>query len=182
MDSLGKIITPNPIDEDESGCQEASSFYQSFDETSRFIMTNNNIRDAGEKTLREIRKWLTIQWKKSKQTFHKLYYDHKTGYDGVKALYQVRKLYHKITLSQTHQPIRRSFKRQQTRVTKRWQLNITDVSSMTKYNDGYTILSYAIDVLCKYVLGSDGFFETRERVHEQRISSNLQNHSFLYHT
>lgn len=52
MDSHGKSSTPKPIDEDESGFQEVSSFDQSFYETWIRIMTNNNIRDADEKTLR----------------------------------------------------------------------------------------------------------------------------------
>ncbi|XP_055997764.1 uncharacterized protein LOC130047190 [Ostrea edulis] len=104
--------------------------------------------------------------KSTEQILQRLYYDPKTGYGGVQALYrQVRKLGHKITLSNIrewvkeqdtytlHKPIRRKFKRQQTRVTdidEQWQLDLADVSNLKKYNDGYTFLLCAIDVLSKY--------------------------------
>lgn len=54
MDSFGKISSPKPID-------EASRFHKSFYEISRRIMINENIRDAGEKTSREIRKSLALR-------------------------------------------------------------------------------------------------------------------------
>ena len=100
------------------------------------------------------------------QILQQLYYDPKTGYTGVQALYrQVRQRGHKITLAQIrqwvkaqdtytlHKPIRRKFKRQQTRVTdmdEQWQLDLADVSNLKKDNDGYTFLLCAIDVLSKY--------------------------------
>ena len=84
----------------------------------------------------------------------KVYYDPKTGYGGVQALYrQVRK--HKITLAQVkewvkeqdtytlHKPIRRKFKRHRTKVTdidEQWQLDLADVSQLKKDNDGYTFI------------------------------------------
>jgi transposase InsO family protein len=93
-----------------------------------------------------------------------VYYDPKTGYGGVQALYrQVRK--HQITLAQVrewvkeqdtytlHKPIRRKFKRHRTKVTdidEQWQLDLADVSKLKKDNDGYTFLLCAIDVLSKY--------------------------------
>ena len=103
---------------------------------------------------------------KPEQILQQLYYDPKTGYGGVQALYrQVRQLGHKITLSQIrewvkaqdtytlHKPIRRKFKRRQTRVTdmdEQWQLDLADVSSLKQDNNGYTFLLCAIDVLSKY--------------------------------
>ncbi|XP_056004154.1 uncharacterized protein LOC130049933 [Ostrea edulis] len=89
---------------------------------------------------------------KPEQILQRLYYDPKTGYGGVQALYrQVRQLGHKITLSQIrewvkaqytytlHKPIRRKFKRRQTRVTdmdEQWQLDLADVSSLKQDNNG----------------------------------------------
>ncbi|XP_056003675.1 uncharacterized protein LOC130049741 [Ostrea edulis] len=103
---------------------------------------------------------------KPEQILQRLYYDPKTGYGGVLALYRrVRQLGHKITLSQIrewvkaqdtytlHKPIRRKFKRRQTRVTdmdEQWQLDLADVSSLKQDNNGYTFLLCAIDVLSKY--------------------------------
>ena len=52
-----------------------------------------------------------------------------------------------------HEPIRRQFQRQKTRVTdidEQWQLDLADVSNLKKQNDGFTFLLYAIDVLSKY--------------------------------
>jgi hypothetical protein len=95
-----------------------------------------------------------------------VYYNLKTDYRGVQALYQqVRK--HRITLAQVrewvkeqdtytlHKPIRRKFKRHRTKVTdinEQWQLDLADVSKLKKDNDGYTFLLCAIDVLSKYAL------------------------------
>ena len=104
--------------------------------------------------------------KSAQQILNKLYYNPKTGYGGVQALYrQVRRLGRKITLLRIrewlkeqdtytlHKPIRRKFKRQQTRVTdmdEQWQLDLADVSNLKQYNDGYTFLLCAIDVLSKH--------------------------------
>lgn len=95
-----------------------------------------------------------------------IYYDPKTGYGGVQALYrQVRAKGYPISLTDIrkwlkeqetytlHKPIRRKLKRQQTRVTgidEQWQLDLADVSQLKKENEGYTILLCAIDVLSKY--------------------------------
>ncbi|XP_062580016.1 uncharacterized protein LOC134242027 [Saccostrea cucullata] len=95
-----------------------------------------------------------------------IYYDPKRGYGGIQTLYrQVKSLGHKISLNTIrewlkeqdtytlHKPIHRKFRRQQTRVTdidEQWQLDLADVSSLKKHNDGYTFLLCAIDVLSKY--------------------------------
>ncbi|XP_062608699.1 uncharacterized protein LOC134270493 [Saccostrea cucullata] len=95
-----------------------------------------------------------------------IYYDPKRGYGGIQTLYrQVKSLGHKISLNTIrewlkeqdtytlHKPIHRKFRRQQTRVTdidEQWQLNLANVSSLKKHNDGYTFLLCAIDVLSKY--------------------------------
>ena len=95
-----------------------------------------------------------------------IYYDPKTGYGGVQALYrQLRAKGYSISLSEIrkwlkeqeaytlHKPIKRKFIRGQTRVTgidEQWQLDLADVSQLKKDNDGYTFLLCAIDVLSKY--------------------------------
>lgn len=100
------------------------------------------------------------------QILQDLYYDPKSGYGGVQALYrQVRARGHKISLNQIrqwlkeqeaytlHKPIQRKFKRRRTRVTdidEQWQLDLADVSNLKKQNDGYRFLLCAIDVLSKY--------------------------------
>ena len=96
----------------------------------------------------------------------RLYYDPKTGYGGVQALSrQARAEGYKIPVGEIrrwlkeqdtytlHKPIRRQFERQRTRVTdidEQWQLDLADVSSLKKQNDGFTFLLCAIDVLSKY--------------------------------
>ena len=96
----------------------------------------------------------------------RLYYDPKTGYGGVQALSrQARAQGYKIPVGEIrrwlkeqdtytlHKPIRRQFERQRTRVTdidEQWQLDLADVSSLKKQNDGFTFLLCAIDVLSKY--------------------------------
>ena len=98
---------------------------------------------------------------KPEQILQRLYYDPKTGYGGVQALYrQVRQLGHKITLSQIrewvkaqdtytlHKPIRRKFKRRQTRVTdmdEQWQLDLADVSSL-KQDNNYVPLTCCLNM------------------------------------
>ncbi|XP_062613001.1 uncharacterized protein LOC134274788 [Saccostrea cucullata] len=95
-----------------------------------------------------------------------IYYDPKRGYGSIQTLYrQVKSLGHKISLNTIrewlkeqdtytlHKPIHRKFRRQQTRVTdidEQWQLDLADVSSLKKHDDGYTFLLCAIDVLSKY--------------------------------
>lgn len=105
--------------------------------------------------------------KKVLQTIlQEIYYNPKTGYGGVQSLYrQVRARGHLISIAEIrkwlkeqetytlHKPIRRKFKRQQTRVTgidEQWQLDLADVSQLKKENDGYTFLLCAIDILSKY--------------------------------
>ena len=105
--------------------------------------------------------------KKVLQTIlQEIYYNPKTGYGGVQSLYrQVRARGHLLSIAEIrkwlkeqetytlHKPIRRKFKRQQTRVTgidEQWQLDLADVSQLKKENDGYTFLLCAIDVLSKY--------------------------------
>jgi hypothetical protein len=74
----------------------------------------------------------------------RVYYDPKTGYGGVQALYrQVQK--HRITLAQVrewvkdiytlHKLTRRKFKRHRTKVTdidEQWQLDLADMSKLKK--------------------------------------------------
>jgi hypothetical protein len=97
---------------------------------------------------------------KIKKILQRVYYNPKTGYGRVQALYrQVRK--HRITLAQVrdwvkeqdtytlHKPIRRKFKRHRTKVTdidEQWQLDLADVSKLKKDNNGYTF--YCVPSTC----------------------------------
>ena len=95
-----------------------------------------------------------------------LFYDPSVGYTGVQALYKaakkkkksiklddVRKWLRKQNTYTLHKPIRRKFRRLQTVVggiDYQWQGDLADVSSMSKYNDGYRYLFCLIDVFSKY--------------------------------
>ena len=95
-----------------------------------------------------------------------LFYDPSVGYTGVQALYKtakkkkksiklddVRKWLRKQNTYTLHKPIRRKFRRRQTVVggiDYQWQGDLADVSSMSKYNDGYRYLFCLIDVFSKY--------------------------------
>ena len=100
------------------------------------------------------------------QILQDVYYDPKSGYGGVQALYrQVRARGHNISLKKIrqclkeqkaytlHKPIQRKFQRRRTRVTdidKQLQLDLADISNLKKQNDGYRFLLCAIDVFSKY--------------------------------
>ena len=60
MDKPGKISTPRPLEEEESGFQELTGFDHSFYETPQRMVTPKPIRDAGRKTARDIGKWLNL--------------------------------------------------------------------------------------------------------------------------
>lgn len=53
-----------------------------------------------------------------------------------------------------HRPVRRKFKRNRVVVStidSQWQIDLTDLSALAKYNDGYRYLLFCIDVLSKYL-------------------------------
>ena len=95
-----------------------------------------------------------------------LFNDPSVGYTGVQALNKaakkkqkriklddVRKWLRKQNTYTLHKPIRRKFRRRQTVVggiDYQRQGDLTDVSSMSKYNDGYRYLFCLIDVFSKY--------------------------------
>ena len=97
----------------------------------------------------------------------RVYYDPKTGYGGVQALYrQVRK--YNITLAQVrewvkeqdtytlHKPIRRKFKRHRTKVTdidEQWQLDLADVSKLKKKTTTGTRFYYVPSTCYPSMLG-----------------------------
>ena len=85
-----------------------------------------------------------------------LFYDPSVGYTGVQALYKVakkkkksiklddvRKWLRKQNTYTLHKHIRCKFQRRQTVVSGidyQWQGDLADVSSMSKYNDGYRFI------------------------------------------
>ena len=95
-----------------------------------------------------------------------IFYDPNVGYTRIQALYKaaknknksiklddVRKLLRKQNIYTLHKPIRRKFRCRQTVVggiDYQWQVDLADVSSMSKYNDGYRYLFCLIDVFSKY--------------------------------
>ena len=95
-----------------------------------------------------------------------LFHDPSVGYTGVQALYKaakkkkksitlidVRKWLRKQNTYTLHKPIRCKFRRRQTVVggiDYQWQRDLADVSSMSKYQDGYRYLFCLIDVFSKY--------------------------------
>ena len=55
-----------------------------------------------------------------------------------------------------HKPIRRRFKRNRVMVggiDQQWQMDLADMQSMQKFNDGYRYLLVCIDVFSKYAWG-----------------------------
>ena len=98
-----------------------------------------------------------------------VYYDPKRsgGFGGVDRLYKDVKKEGKIKISRTkikewlmkqdaytlHEPIRRHFKRNRVIVggiDQQWQMDLADMQSMQKFNDGYRYLLVCIDVFSKY--------------------------------
>ncbi|XP_061166280.1 uncharacterized protein LOC133175179 [Saccostrea echinata] len=144
MQKPGKISTPKSDERDDSG-------FSSFLDT----QVSSPIEDPGT-----VIKKTHFNPCRDKE----IYYDPKRGYGGIQALYRqvkplgisLKKIRDWLKEQDTytlHKPIQRKFHRQQTRVTdidEQWQLDLADVSSLKKYNDGYTFLLCAIDVLSKY--------------------------------
>ena len=118
-----------------------------------------------------------------------LFYDPSVGYTWVQGLFKaakkkkksiklddVRKWLRKQNTYTLHKPIRRKFRRRQTVVggiDYQWQGDLADVSSMSKYNDGYRYLFCLIDVFsdcmgCSYhrQVGQN-FSESHERGSER---------------
>ena len=99
----------------------------------------------------------------------KVYYDPKRsgGFGGVNRLYDDVKKEGKFNISRSkikewlmrqdtytlHKPIRRNFKRNRVIVggiDQQWQMDLADMQSMQKFNDGYRYLLVCIDVFSKY--------------------------------
>ena len=98
-----------------------------------------------------------------------VYYNTKRsgGYGGVNRLYDDVKKEGKFKISRKqikewlmkqdaytlHKPVRRNFKRNRVIVggiDKKWQMDLADMQSMQKFNDGYRYLLVCIDVFSKY--------------------------------
>ena len=98
-----------------------------------------------------------------------VYYDPKRsgGFGGVDRLYKEVKKEGKFNISRKkikewlmkqdayalHKPIRRRFKRNRVTVggiDQQWQMDLADMQSMQKFNDGYRYLLVCIDVFSKY--------------------------------
>ena len=98
-----------------------------------------------------------------------IYYDPKRseGFGGVGRLYQDVKKEGKFKISRKeikewlmkqdaytlHKPMRRHFKRNRVIVggiDQQWQMDLADMQSMRKFNDGYRYLLVCIDVFSKY--------------------------------
>ncbi len=98
-----------------------------------------------------------------------LYYDPKRsgGFGGVDRLYKDVKKDGKFKISRTdiknwlmkqdmytlHKPIQRNFKRNRVIVggiDQQWQIDLADMQSLRKFNDGYRYLLVCIDVFSKY--------------------------------
>ena len=97
----------------------------------------------------------------------KVYYDPKRGFGGVNRLYDDVKKEGKFNISRSkikewlmrqdtytlHKPIRRNLKRNRVIVggiDQQWQMDLADMQSMQKFNDGYRYLLVCIDVFSKY--------------------------------
>ena len=96
----------------------------------------------------------------------KVYYDPKRGFGGVNRLYDdVKKGIFNISRSKIkewlmrqdtytlHKPIRRNLKRNRVIVggiDQQWQMDLADMQSMQKFNDGYRYLLVCTDVFSKY--------------------------------
>ena len=98
-----------------------------------------------------------------------VYYNTKRsgGYGGVNRLYddvkkegkfkisrkQIKQLLMKQDAYTLHKPVRRNFKRNRVIVggiDQHWQMDLADMQSMQKFNDGYRYLLVCIDVFSKY--------------------------------
>ena len=102
------------------------------------------------------------------QLLHTIYYNpkHPAGYSGVQKLYRAAKKQIKsLTIEQVqswlqgqntytlHKPIRRKFKRRQTRVGGidfQWQADLADLQKLAKDNEEHRYLLCVIDVFSKY--------------------------------
>ena len=91
----------------------------------------------------------------------KIYYDPKTGYTGIEPLVKQAKGRRKNVIDwleiqptyTLHKPARKKYPRNRvivSRIDEQWAIDLVDLQSLSKYNDGYKYLLNCIDIFSKY--------------------------------